>query len=417
MSRPSTSPTGPPAREGAGPGPLLAGPGLDGSPDAARGARLRRCLESTLGVPFTEGNAVTPFVNGDRIFPAMLEAIDRARTSIDLLTFIYWKGDIARRFAEALARKAREGVRVRLLLDALGSLPMSDDLERIMREGGVEIRRFRPLPRWQVWKVTHRTHRKVLVVDRRVGFTGGVGIAEEWEGDARDPSEWRETHFRVEGPAVRGLQAAFLDNWLETLDRVDLPTGDDDADLAGNGVCLQVLASKSTLGWNVILTAMRLLMTLAQERLRITTAYFVPDEETVDLLCRRAREGCRVEVLLPGRHTDHRTSQLAGEDVYAPLLEAGVKISMYQRTMLHVKCVTVDGLLAFIGSPNLNQRSMQQDDELALLAVDRGLTAALDEHFDRDLAGSEPIDLARWGRRGPVQRAKEVLVRAIRPQL
>ena len=178
--------------------------------------RVRRTLEGVLGVPATEGNRITVLRNGDEIFPAMLEAITSATVTIDLLTVVYWKGEIGTRFARALSNRARAGVRVRVLLDGWGAHPIDRDLVREMQQCGVRVQWFRPLRRFRPTEVGHRTHRKVLIVDESIGFTGGVGISDLWLGDARNPDEWRDTHFRVEGPAVDGLRAAFLDNWVES---------------------------------------------------------------------------------------------------------------------------------------------------------------------------------------------------------
>ena len=378
---------------------------------------LELAFETGLGTPFTDGNRVEPLRNGVRIFPAMLEAISQARTSIDLLTFIYWKGAIARRFAEALAAKACEGVRVRVLLDALGSMPMPRDLLRLMEDGGVQVRRFRPLTRWKIWRHGHRTHRKALVCDDRVGFTGGVGIAEEWEGDARDPSEWRDTHFRVLGPAVRGLKAAFLEHWLESgarTDAAELKVGE--LEPAGP-VRAQVVRSRGQGDWSDVLTATQILVTSPRRRLRLATAYFVPERRTVDALCEVARDGVEVDLLIPGPHNDHRMCRLAGQETFGPMLECGIRIWEYLPTMMHVKLATVDGVLAFVGSPNLNQRSMRRDDELALTLLDPALASELERQFDADLERARPIDLAAHKRRGPLARTKETLAQLLRPQL
>ncbi len=247
--------------------------------------RVRRTLEGVLGVPATEGNAVDVLRNGDEIFPAMLEAIERAEHTIDFLTFIYWEGEIGTAFARALADRARAGVRVRVLLDALGARTMDRGLLDLMADHGVQVQWFRPLSRLRPGQLNHRTHRKVLIVDEALGFTGGVGIADEWRGDARDPSEWRDTHFRFRGPIVDGLRAAFLDNWAET-EPVLFEEGVDRFPVqpqVGPSVA-QVVRGAAQTGWSDVATLIRSLLALARERVRITTAYFVPDEETSELL-------------------------------------------------------------------------------------------------------------------------------------
>lgn len=366
-------------------------------------------LSGTLGVPFTEGNRITVLKNGHEIFPALLTAIRSARASINFLTFIYWHGEIAEVMAEALAERARAGVRVRVLLDAFGAWSMSRDLIRMMRAAGVEVVWFRPLLGWRVWRVNHRTHRKVLVVDGQVAFTGGVGVGREWQGDARNPQEWRDTHFRIEGPAVHGLQGAFFSNWAETgASLAQVP--DEIRPLATPGeVSVQVLRTTATMGRSDIATVLQLLIVLARRRLRITTAYFVPDAATIDLLCQARRRGVEVEVMSPGPHIDMRLARLAGRSTYRELLDAGIQVWEYQPTMLHAKVVTVDGVLALLGSANFNQRSMRRDDEVSMVIINPDIVATLDRHFDEDRARCERIRLSRWRRRGWRPRLRQAL--------
>jgi cardiolipin synthase A/B len=369
--------------------------------------RWRRIVEGGLGVPATDGNRVDILRNGDRIFPAMLNAIREAERTVDILTYVYWTGDIARQFAAVLCERARAGVRVRILLDAIGAAAIDRDLIDDMNEAGCHCEWYRPPTTWKVWETDHRTHRKVLVCDGTVGFTGGVGIAEEWEGDARHPGEWRETHVRVEGPAVDGLRAAFITNWRET----GQPLFDDRDRFVAHGragdALVTVLRCPAQIGWTDLHTMFGLLIDQAQESIRLTTAYFVPDEQTVARLIGAAERGVDVTLLLPGRHADKRVVQLAGEKEFGPLLDAGIDIWNYQRSMLHAKVVTVDGCVATVGSGNLDQRSMRLNDECNVILFDRSLTAELDEHFADDLTVSEQLVPDRWDDRGPVQRAKE----------
>jgi cardiolipin synthase len=248
--------------------------------------RARRALESVIGIPATEGNRVTVLHNGDEIFPAMLDAIASATHTIDFLTFVYWKGEIGVKMAELLSRQALAGLRVRVLLDAWGSRPIESHLIDQMTDAGVQLRWFRPFHRVRVGEVNHRTHRKVLVVDESVAFTGGVGISDLWLGDARNEREWRDTHFQVEGPAIDGLRAAFLDNWAET----DAPTFDTACDrfpdqpTRGESV-IQCVRGASGTGGSDLASVFRALLQLTERRLRVTTAYFVPDDELTKDLC------------------------------------------------------------------------------------------------------------------------------------
>jgi cardiolipin synthase len=377
--------------------------------------RIRRTLEGVLGVPATEGNRVDVLRNGDEIFPAMLDAIAKAEHTLDFLTFVYWEGDIGRVFARALAERARAGVRVRVLLDGYGARTMERDLIGQMEDTGVQVRWFRPLHRFRSGQLNHRTHRKVLIVDEAVAFSGGVGIADEWKGDARDEHEWRDTHFRFEGPIVDGLRAAFLDNWAET-DPVLYEEGVDrfpEQPQPGAAVT-QCIRGASETGWSDVATLLRTLLQLAEHRVRITTAYFVPDEELATSLCDAADRGVEVEVLIPGPHADKRFVQLAAESSYAGLLEHGVGIWNYQPTMLHAKIMTVDGHVANLGSANLNRRSFSLDEEINVVALEPNLVTLLDRHFEEDLSRSVRIRPGGWGHRSLAQRTVEQLTVPVR---
>ncbi|MFF0303964.1 phosphatidylserine/phosphatidylglycerophosphate/cardiolipin synthase family protein [Streptomyces sp. NPDC004562] len=385
-------------------------------PSAAedRKQRLRRRLERLIGVAATEGNTLVPLRNGDEIFPAMLGAIRGAEHTIDMMTFVYWKGQIARDFAVALADRARAGVRVRLLLDGFGAKEIEGRLLKLMSSAGVQIAWFRK-PVWlSPFKQNHRCHRKALVVDEHTAFTGGVGIAEEWCGDARNPSEWRDTHVQVRGPAVDGIAAAFAQNWAECHEELfDERDRFTEQPQEGSSV-VQVVRGSASIGWQDMQTLIRVMLTSAEERFRLATAYFAPDDYFVDLLCRTAERGVRVEILLPGPHTDQRACQLAGQQHYTRLLEAGVHIRQYQPTMMHAKIITVDSVAALIGSTNFNRRSMDHDEEVMLAVLDEDFTATLDQDFEADLEKSVEIDLRRWRRRAAVQRVKEAAVTPIR---
>ncbi|MFG2432803.1 phosphatidylserine/phosphatidylglycerophosphate/cardiolipin synthase family protein [Streptomyces sp. NPDC048590] len=381
---------------------------------AERAQRLRRRLERLIGIAATEGNELVPLRNGNEIFGSMLESIRGAEHTVDMMTFVYWRGDIAREFAEALSERARSGVRVRLLLDGFGSRLIEKDQLTLMEEAGVEVAWFRKPLYLSPLKQNHRCHRKVLITDEETAFTGGVGIAEEWCGDARDETEWRDTHVKVRGPAVDGLAAAFAQNWAECHD--ELFTDRDrfvDAAAPGESV-VQVVRGSAGFGWQDMQTLLRVVIESAEERIRLTTAYFAPDEYFIGLLCDAARRGVSVEILLPGPHTDKRVCMLAGQNHYEALNACGVRIYQYQPTMLHTKALTVDGVASLIGSTNFNRRSMDHDEEVMLAVLDREFTLTLDGHFDEDVERSTLIDGARWKRRPLVQRLREASVVPIR---
>ncbi|GAA2155013.1 phospholipase D-like domain-containing protein [Kitasatospora kazusensis] len=382
---------------------------------ATRMQALRRRLERLIGIAATEGNELLPLRNGDEIFPAMLQAIREAQYTVDMTTFVYWRGDIARQFAHVLAARAAEGIRVRLLLDGFGSRLIEQDLLDLMDAAGVQVAWFRR-PVWlSPLKQNHRCHRKLLVVDARTAFTGGVGIAEEWCGDARNPREWRDTHVQVRGPAVDGIAAAFAQNWAECRDDGLYDAADRFGEHEQPGGCVvQVVRGSASVGWQDMQTLLRVVIASAEERLRLATAYFAPDRYFIDLLCAAASRGVQVEILLPGPHTDKRVCQLAGERFFEDLTACGVKISQFQPTMMHAKVITVDGIAALVGSTNFNRRSLDHDEEIMLAAIDESFTARLDQHFDEDLARSEPLNPARWRRRSVGRRALEASTAPIR---
>ncbi len=261
----------------------------------------------------------------------------------------------------------------------------------------------------------HRTHRKVLITDEAVGFTGGVGIADCWRGDARDETEWRDTHFRIEGPAVDGLRAAFLDNWAET-DSGMFDEGVDrfpDQPQPGRAV-VQCVRGASETGLSDVATLFKALLQLACQRIRIATAYFVPDDDLTARLLDAADRGVEIDILLPGPHADKRFVQLAGEREYGALLEGGIRLWNFQPSMLHAKVMTVDGCVANIGSANLNMRSVSLDEEINVVVVDEAFTTKLEEQFDEDLERSVRIEPGRWERRSSTQRVAEAVVRPIR---
>ncbi|REK15668.1 MAG: cardiolipin synthase B [Actinobacteria bacterium] len=349
---------------------------------------LRQAIHAAVGSVFTSGNSIVRLKNGVEIFPAMLEAIEEARESIDFVTFIYWTGDIAQRFARLLAKRARDGISIRVILDGFGSLPMRQELIDIMTESGVQLERFRPIVRWKVWESDHRTHRKILVVDNQVAFTGGVGIAEEWEGDARNPNEWRETHFRVEGPAVLGLRAAFLTDWRDCGHVID--EADIDVALPAEAGTIEMAAidGSAQIGYNDAERALEAVIAAARQRILIQTPYFNPSEGLGELLTAVAERGVAVDVVIPGPHIDKRIAEIAAEKTYQPMLGSGVRVWIYQPTMMHVKAVVVDGTLSMIGSANFNRRSAEKDEEAVLAVIDRDLAKTLEVDFREDVRHS-----------------------------
>ncbi len=383
-----------------------------------RGDHLKRVLVSSLGHAFTSGNTVEPLENGVEIFPAMLEAMAEARERISLLSFIFWGGAVAEEFAGVLMDRSRDGVRVRVLLDAFGSAKMPRHLRKALGEADVDLRFLRPLRWGHFWQVNNRSHRKVLVCDGSVGFTGGVGIAQEWAGDARSPEQWRETHFRMRGPCVVGLEAAFLENWLETgsVEGAFFQEAHPEGALAGD--CdVQVVRSSGGGGWSDVLTATHTLVQQARESIRIATGYFVPDAGLRDALLGALDRGVDVQVMLPGKHTDERLCNLAGAREMSALAEAGAQVWIYEKTMLHHKLLVVDGCCTMLGSPNFNHRSFEQDDEVAAVVLSETLADRLLRDFDRDRQDSVAFRTSRWKQRSAWTRCKVWAARRIRGSL
>jgi cardiolipin synthase len=295
-----------------------------------------------------------------------------------------------------------------VLLDGWGAQSIEPSLVSMMEDAGVLVRWFRPLHRFRIGELNHRTHRKVVIIDEQVGFTGGVGIADEWRGDARNEREWRDTHFRIEGPAVDGLRAAFLDNWAET----EPELFDESVDRfphqpkPGRSV-VQCVRGAAETGWSDVATLFRTLLQVADRRVRIATAYFVPDDELMHRLLGARKRGVEIEILVPGPHIDKRFVQLAAESVYQPLLDAGVALWCFQPSMFHAKIMTVDGIVANIGSANLNARSTSLDEEINVVVIDDDVVRVLDEQFDEDLERSVRLEPGRWERRSVFQRVAE----------
>ena len=376
-------------------------------------------VQSTIGVAPTTGNRVTVLRNGDEIFPAMLDAIEQAERWIELATYVYWTGDIAQRVARALAKRAEEGVEVRVLVDWIGGRTMNRSLIEHMRDHGVQFAWFRPPSRVARALLSldeglvgqHRTHRKVLVCDGAVGFTGGVGIAEEWEGDARDPSEWRDTHLRIEGPAVASLRSSFATNWHESSGE-PLPI-EHVPDHTPGDVTLQVVRGQPGRFASDVALLLRALLDGVEDRLWIASAYFVPEPAVAKRLIAAAERGVDVRVLVPGEHIDKRVSQLAARAAMQPLLEAGVRIHEYAPTMLHCKVLVADDV-AVCGSANLNMRSLHQDDEVVVVAHGGGVADELAADIEADLERSVRMEPGRFTRRPWWHRAAEAAVGVVR---
>ena len=370
-----------------------------------------------LGPRFLQGTKARALLNGDEIFPPMLAAVRSAKVSITFETYIYWSGDIGRAFADALAERARQGVKVHVLLDWVGSAKMDDSLSAVMAQAGVQVRRFHP-PHWShLGRLNNRTHRKLLVVDGRVGFTGGVGVASPWTGHAQDPAHWRDTHFEVEGPVVAQMQSVFIDNWIKVTGDV-LHGPDYFPMLAPVGPGAAQMFSSSPSGGSESMQLMYLLaLTAASRSIDLSAAYFVPDALTLQALVDALKRGVKLRIVVPGEHIDSETVRGASRATWGPLLAAGAVIAEYGPTMYHCKVMIVDGLLVSVGSTNFDNRSFRLNDEATLNVVDKAFASAQTATFEADLAKSHRVTHAEWLARPIHERLKEALASMLGTQL
>jgi len=380
-------------------------------------AEFKRSLSALLGPALVDGNAVQTLLNGDAIFSAMLKAIRSAERTITFETYIYWSGQIGREFVDALSERARAGVKVHVLLDWVGSLKMDDALLAEMKAAGIEVQRFHE-PHWSRWgKMNNRTHRKLLVVDGKEGFTGGVGIADHWRGNARGKEEWRDTHFRVLGPVVAQMQSVFLDNWMRATGQVLHGEAYFPA-LSRQGNSVAQMFSSSPSGGSESMHLMYLLaITSARKTIDLVNSYFVPDELTIKTLIDAAKRGVRVRVLVPSGHIDSETVRRASRGTWGPMLEAGIQIAEYQPTMLHVKGLVVDGMFSSVGSTNFDNRSFRLNDEANLNVLSTEFGSIQQKVFDDDWSKGRRIDHATWLQRPWTERALERLALLLRTQL
>jgi len=382
-----------------------------------RDAQFEREMGTLLGPAILSGNQITALQNGDEIFPAMLKAIREAKTTIDFETYIYWAGQTGAQFALALVERSRAGVKVHLMLDWLGSEKMAPQLLSQMVDAGVEIERYHA-PHWySLGELNNRTHRKVLIIDGKVGFTGGVGIADEWTGHAQDPDHWRDIHFQIEGPVVAQFQAAFLDNWIKTTGRVLngetyfplLPTV--------GGLKMHMFMSSPEGGSESMRLMYLMAITAAEQSIDIEAAYFIPDELMSRELIKAQSRGVRIRILLPDKHIDSETVRIATKRAWGPLLKSGVEIHEYDPTMLHCKMLIFDHYMVSVGSTNFDMRSFELNDEASLNIYDAGFAQRMTEVFEADLKASTPYDYQQWQHRPWLEKIAEIVVIPIRSQL
>jgi cardiolipin synthase len=374
-------------------------------------AEFQNTIEGVTGMPFIAGNHVAIYNNGDEFYPAMLDAIESAEWSITMEHYIFWDGEVGRRFAEALAEKSRQGVEVKLLLDAIGSATLGKEIFHILAAGACELAWFRPIHWYTLHRANRRDHRKSLIVDGRIAFNGGAGIADHWLGSAANASEWRDIQVAITGPAAVAQQSAFAINWLETTGEIlsgerffPEPRAEQGED---GGVKVQTIHSSPSLGLGAVGTMYLAALQCAKRELLIANPYFIPDARVIEMLAAARRRGVAVKIMVAGEHIDLWWARQNGVRLYGYLLEAGVEIYEFRPTMLHQKTMLVDGVWATIGTANFDNRSFSMNEEINLCFHDRTIAEQLRAIFAADLERCDRIDLEQWRRRGLWSKIKE----------
>ena len=376
-----------------------------------------RAMGMLLGPDIVPGNRAQELTNGDEIFPAMLEAIRGAQRTVLFETFIYWSGGIGNEFAEALSERARAGVKVHVLLDWVGSIKVDKNLVQRMRDAGVEVHMFHPLRWYHLARMNNRTHRKLLIVDGRIGFTGGVGIAPPWTGHAQDDEHWRDSHFRIEGPVVAQMQSVMLSNWSKATGTILHGEGYFPAPQEVGTQRAQMFHSSPSGGSESMQLMYLLTVTATVKTLDIASAYFVPDEMARIALCAALKRGVRVRVITPGRKTDQPAVRRASRALWGELLENGAELYEYQPTMYHCKMMIADGLMVSVGSTNFDPRSFHLNDEANLNIYDREFAARMTAIFEADLQRCKRITLEAWEARPTGEKVKERMTALLTPVL
>jgi cardiolipin synthase len=369
-----------------------------------------------LNAPVLRGGTAELLQNGDAFFPAMLAAIGEARETINFEVYIFEPDEVGRRFIEAFKERAGAGVEVRLLLDWFGSIRLKRPYREELVAAGVRLERFRSLSLRNLVRIYRRTHRRAIVIDGRVGFTGGAAVSRKWFGDVRTSHQWRDSMTRVTGPLVAGVQSAFASNWVYCTGEL----------LAGPRFYPALEALPGPRGISIASSPsdsfqpVRLLFWLsfvnARRRLWIANSYFIPDRHLREAVMERARAGADVRVLVPGNHTDAVPVQLAGQTYYAELLDAGVRIFEFRPAMMHAKTVLVDDCWSIVGSANLDERSMELNEENVLGISDEPFARAVAEGLEGDFARSREVTADEWRRRPVWKRAFERLAKVLMEQ-
>jgi cardiolipin synthase len=391
----------------------------DAPPPPVDTPHFATALATIVGAPVEDGGTITQLNNGDEFVPALLDAVAHAERTINIAVYIWSEGEFSDALLAALTEKQREGIAVRILLDGLGSIKVPDeDFEPLVAAGG-KVQKFRTAKFGKLTRFHRRNHRRSIVIDGEVGFTGGMAISDVWLGHAQDKEHWRDIMFKVTGPMARSLQSAFVDLWVSSsgellIDPKNYPIA---APAVRSGVERFVHLASSPADDDLSMAYFILLpIFAARESVYFAAPYYVPDEHLQRALVEKAQSGVDVRLLLPGPHTDNWIVRASAQARYQELLEAGVKVYEYEPTFMHAKYGVIDGKWALVGSPNLNSRSRELDEENAIGVYDVEFATKLTATFLKDLERSRQIDLEEWRRRNPLQKAFETFSRILDQQ-
>jgi cardiolipin synthase A/B len=368
--------------------------------------RAASYFAALIGAPLTHGNDYDVLTNGDQIFPAMLEAIRGAKRRVSFESYVFEPGAVADQFIAAFEEAARRGVHVSLTIDSVGGSAMTEEAEARLKQAGCRTATFNS-PKWySLENVNNRTHRKILVVDGEIGFTGGVGVADHWLGHAEDKEHWRDTQFRMRGPIVRLLEAAFYENFTEAAEDVTPELDEAPAPLHTDGASVLVRSSP-TGGSNDLKRVYLLGIGAAHRTIDITSPYFVTDESTQWALEEAVKRGVKIRILVEGKITDALPVKYASRESYDHLLALGIEIYEYQPTMMHTKVLVVDGTWTMFGSANFDNRSLELNDELNVSVTKPDLGRRVLDDFEQDLRSSTRLELSRWRQRSLLEKTRE----------
>jgi cardiolipin synthase len=379
-------------------------------------------LGALVGAPVDHGGHITILNNGDEFYPDLLQSIRNARHSINFSVYIWKDGEASDAVLPALIAAQTRGVKVRVLLDGLGAVAASDKgFEQLVKAGGT-VQKFRTPKFGKLTRFHRRNHRRSIVIDGEVGYTGGMAVSDVWLGHAQDKDHWRDLMFKLTGPPARSLQSAFVDTWSSSSGELLVgpeifPAAGGGAVVAGGDIDRFVHLANSPADDDQSMAYFFLLPIFsARQSVHVTTPYFIPDKHLLNALAEKAKAGVDVTLLVPGPHTDNWITRASAQARYQTLLEAGAKIYEYEPTFVHAKYVVIDGMWSIIGSPNLNFRSRQLDEENAFGVLDPSIAAQLGAIFEKDLLKAKRIDLEQWLRRNPMQHMFETFSRVLDQQ-